>query len=64
AFGRGYGFPPPTNPTLRTTLQQLHIPLENTYTAKALLGLERFFQHLPSPQHILFWHTYNSRPLP
>ena len=59
-FGNGYGMP--TEASLRAVkMMQEHeaIPLETTYTGKALAGLIHYVQeHRCGNQPILFWNTY------
>ena len=59
-FGNGYGMP--TEVSLRAVKmmqEQEAIPLETTYTGKALAGLIHYVQeHRCEDQPILFWNTY------
>jgi D-cysteine desulfhydrase len=63
-FGAGYGHP------TQEGLEALEwaaseVPLETTYTAKALAACLDYCRRRARPgEHVLYWHTANSTPLP
>lgn len=60
-YGDGYGVPTAAGQQALVAFQEQGFTLEATYTAKAAAA---FLQALQSgDQPLLFWHTYNSRPL-
>lgn len=64
-LGAGYGAPTDLGERTKTLLAETHgIPLETTYTAKALAAMLDEAKHWPDHGPLLFWDTYNSAPPP
>jgi D-cysteine desulfhydrase len=65
-FGGGYAVSTPAaDAALAVAREQLGLALETTYTGKALAALlEDARDPRIADRNLLFWNTYNSRPLP
>ncbi len=62
-FGAGYGCSnPATEEAVALAAAELGLALESTYTGKAMAALLHDLRHEPGGP-VLFWNTYNSRPL-
>jgi D-cysteine desulfhydrase len=53
-----------TDSAIATARDQLGLKLEATYTGKAMAALLDDLVASPSGASVMFWNTYNSRPLP
>jgi D-cysteine desulfhydrase len=53
-----------TDFAIATAREHLGLDLEATYTGKAMAALLDDLGALPSAESVMFWNTYNSRPLP
>jgi D-cysteine desulfhydrase len=53
-----------TDTAIAVARDELGISLEATYTGKAMAALLQDLESQPSGGNIMFWNTYNSRPLP
>lgn len=63
-FGPGYAkSTPEADRALAVAEAELDMTLETTYTAKAMATLLQDLSRQPG-RNVLFWNTYNSRPLP
>lgn len=60
-YGPGYGAPTPEAEQAITRFGEQDIPLERTYTGKSAAAFLEALDKGEGP--ILFWNTYNSRPL-
>jgi D-cysteine desulfhydrase len=53
-----------TDSAIATARDHLGLQLEATYTGKAMAALLDDLEAIPSAGSVMFWNTYNSRPLP
>ena len=65
-FGGGYAQPTPeAEKAIHLARDQLELTLDSTYTGKAMAALLHDLQRPDTAgEPLLFWNTYNSRPLP
>jgi len=63
-FGDGYGFATPAGEAARARLSELDVPLDPTYSAKTMAALLAAGEAGElARRHVLFWDTFNARPL-
>lgn len=62
-YGEGYGVPTDAGQAALNRFAEWGVALESTYTAKAAAAFLDHLKHADSEQSVLFWNTYNSRPL-
>jgi len=65
-FGKGYAYPSvAADNAINVARRELNLELDATYTGKAMAALLHDIQQPAyAGQSLLFWNTYNSRPLP